>query len=328
MKSSWDKFWFSEQPYFDIAFMRIGVVGLQLITLISVEFEQLTRVVSLPAVLYRPVALVRLVTWPWGWTIPPNGQLMFIIYWITVLFGIGALIGLRTTLCMLVLAAGSVFLQAYVYSFVDFHHNEAILLIALTALALGPCGKVLSVDSLIARRRHPAAPKVAVLDYSGPYAGWPIKFIQCFFPLIYLSAAISKIAGSGYTLDWANGFTLQYYFLQDSIRKPDMALGLWVSQFHWAILFGQIVVLAYQLSYFLVVPFRKLRWVYLPVGLFFHLANYYALRAPFPEWILLLGVYIPWSEGFKRLVNSEVAIPAGEPHAPPGANAPVVREVV
>jgi hypothetical protein len=238
----------------------------------------------------------------------------------------GALLGVQTSVCMIVLAAGSIFLQTYVYSFGDFHHNEAVLLLALAALALGPCGRVLSIDSLIARRYHPAALTVRLLDYRGPYAGWPIKFVQCLFPLIYLSAAFSKIAGSGYTLDWANGFTLQYYFLQDSLRKPDMALGLWVSQFHWPILLGQIVVLTYQLTYFLVVPFRKLRWIYLPVGLFFHLANYYALRAPFPEWILLLGVYIPWSEAFKKLGTAEVTNPVAEQLAPKATRTPVAGE--
>jgi hypothetical protein len=232
------------------------------------------------------------------------------MYWITLLFGFAALLGLRTSLSMIVLAAGSIFLQAYVYSFTDFHHNEAVLLIALAALALGPCGKVLSLDYLLTQRKRPAGNTVPLLDYCGPYAGWPIKFIQYLFPLIYLSAALSKISSSGYTFDWANGFTLQYYFLQDSLRKQHMALGLWVSQFHWAILLSQIVVMAYQLTYFLVVPFRRLRWIYLPLGLFFHLANYYTLRAPFPEWILLLGVYIPWSEAFKKLSQSEVALPA------------------
>lgn len=310
MKRAWDKFWFSDGPYFDLALMRIAVVGLQLLTLVSIQFESLTRVTSLPAWLYHPVYLVRLVTWPWGSTVPLDKQLVFAIYWMMLPFGVGALVGLRSNLCMVVLAAGSLFLQAYIYSFVDFHHREAILLIALIALALGPCGKVLSIDSLIARRNYPAAPRVLILDYNGPYAGWPIRFIQCFFPLMYLSAAIAKIAESNYTLDWANGFTLQYYLLQDSLRKPDMALGLWISQFHWALLVAQIVVLSYQLSYFLVVPYRKLRWIYLPVGLFFHLTNYYALRAGFPQWIFLLGVYIPWSEAFRKLARSEVAVPA------------------
>ena len=260
MKNWWGKFWFSDAPYFDLALMRVAAVGLQMITLVCFQFENLTRVGSLPTLLYHPVGFVRLVTWPWGWAHPPTAQSVFAIYWITVIFGFGALIGLRTNLCMIVLAAGSLFLEAYVYSFVDFHHNEAVLLLALAALALGPCGRVLSLDSLLRRRKYPASATVALLDYSGPYAGWPIKFVQCLFPLIYLSAAFSKIASSGYTLDWANGFTLQYYFLQDSLRKPEMALGLWVSQFHWPILLSQIVVLTYQFTYFLVVPFRRLRW--------------------------------------------------------------------
>jgi hypothetical protein len=328
MKSWWQKYWFADEPYFDLGLMRLGVVGLQLITLVGVQFDKLTRVITLPTELYHPVALVRLIMSPWGWTTPPNTHLMFPLYWVTLIFGFGALIGLRTTWCMIVLALGSIFLQSYLFSFAEFHHNEAILLLALAALALAPCGRVLSIDSLIARRNHPTASRVALLDYRGPYAGWPIKFVQWLFPLIYLSAVISKIANNGYSLAWANGFTLQYYLLQDFVRKPDMALGLWASQFHGLLLFAQIIVLTYQVTYFLVIPFRKLCWIYLPVGLFFHFANYYALRAEFPEWILLLGVYIPWSVALKRLLAFEVAVPSQEQRAPPTARSTVTREVV
>jgi hypothetical protein len=331
MKNWWNNYWFADEPYFDLGFMRLGVVGLQLITLIGVQFDKLAVVVSLSSVLYHPVALIRFVMAPWGWLTLPDTRLMIPLYWVTVLAGFMALIGLRTTLSMIVLTAGSLFLQAYLFSFTEFHHNEAVLLLALTALALAPCGRALSIDSLITRRSNPAAPRIAVLDYRGPYAGWPIKFVQWLFPLIYISAVISKIAANGYTLHWANGFTLQYYFLQDSLRKPEMALGLWVSQFHDLILISQIVVLFYQATYFLVVPFPKLRWIYLPVGLFFHFANYYALRAQFPEWILLLGVYVPWSVAFKKLLNFEVAAPevqrASRADSVP-APAPAAREAV
>lgn len=324
VRRRWDRFWFSSEPYLDLALMRIAVVGLQLITLVSDQFENLTRVAGLPSVLYRPVGLVAVLSSLLGWHAPLAGTTLYALYWVTLLFGAGALIGLRTGLCMTVLAAGSVFLQTYVYSFTDFHHNEAILLLALTALAFGPCGRVLSLDSLLARRR-PGARLVPLLEYRGEHAGWPVKFVQCLFPMVYLSASLSKIAASGYSLDWANGFTLQYYLLQDSLRKPDMALGLFASHFHVAILLAQIVVLTYQLTYFLVVPYPKLRWVYLPLGLFFHLANYYALRAPFPEWIVLLGVYVPWTAALRRLVQAQVPLEAAR--LQPASAPPVVGKV-
>jgi hypothetical protein len=327
MMHRWNRYWFSDEPYFDLGLARIGIVALQLITLVNNQFDKLARVMTLPDVMYHPVALVRLIMLPWGWAAPPNPQLMFALYWITLLFGLGALVGLQTSLCMIVLAAGSLFLQAYLFSFGDLHHNEAVLLLAMAAVALGPCGRALSLDNLIAQRRHPTAPRVPLLDYRGPYAGWPIKFVQWFFPLIYMSAAFSKLATNGYTLHWVNGFTLQYYFLQDSLRKPDFALGLWVSQFHGPLLFAQIVVMLYQVTYVLVIPFRKLAWIYLPVGLFFHFANYYALRTPFPEWILLLGVYIPWSVMFKKLLNYEVTLPVADQATLPAART-VTREAI
>jgi hypothetical protein len=315
MNSRWSRFWFCDESYFDLAFLRILLVTWQLFFLFDAVFAFLTHIVTLPVVLYHPDVLLRLVTWPWGWSHPPSANVVFAGYGVTLLAGVGALFGLRTNLCMFVFATGSILLQCLIYSFVDFHHTEAVLLLSLLALSLGPCGKVLSIDSLIARRKGNATQSVPLLDYRGPYAGWPVKFAQCLFPLIYLSAVTAKLAYNGYSLDWANGYTLQYYLLQDSIRKPDMELGLWASQFHWPILISQVVVIAYQLTYVLVIPYRRLRWIYLPLGLVFHIGNYLLLRAPFPAWIVLLTVYVPWSEAFKMLAAARVEVPA-EPVTP------------
>jgi hypothetical protein len=145
-----------------------------------------------------------------------------------------------------------------------------------------------------------------MLEYRGEFAGWPVKLVQWLFPLIYLSASIAKVAYNHYSLDWANGFTLQYYMIQDNIRK-DIPLALFVSQFHLVILLGQYLVLAYQTTYWLAVPFARLRWFYLPIGVIFHLANYFILYAPFPQWIVLLSAYIPWSRAVERLAQFRVA---------------------
>jgi hypothetical protein len=148
--------------------------------------------------------------------------------------------------------------------------------------------------------------RVAVLEYTGEFAGWPVKLVQWLFPLVYLSAVVAKVAYNHYSLDWANGFTLQYYMIQDNIRK-EIPLALWASQFHLFILFGQYLVFAYQATYWLAVPFARLRWLYIPMGITFHLANYFILYAPFPQWIVLLCAYIPWSRAVERLAQFRVA---------------------
>jgi len=307
LKSSWNKFWFSPAPYFDLAFMRIVAVSVHLFYLIDSQFPGLDYVYSLPVSQYKPLYVLWAVLWPWGFSSPPPSEVVFGLYGVTVLLGFASLFGILTNLSMILFSIGSILLMAFVFSFGDYHHPEALMLLALLAISLGPCGKVLSIDSFLARRRSGALVSVPLLEASSPYAGWPIRLIQCLYPLIYISAAVAKLAYNHYSLDWANGYTLQYYFIQDSIRK-DLPLALWASQFHYILWFGQIVVLAYQITYFLTVPYPKLRWIYLPVGFTFHMANYLILYAPFPQWIALLGVYIPWAVAFKMLASKQVQL--------------------
>jgi uncharacterized membrane protein len=307
----WNGFWFRDAPYFDLAFMRVVIVAFQCYFLLDSQFGALKYVLSLPDDLYvLGPRMLRLFVWPWGFDSPPGDSVVFAVYWITLAAGLTSLLGLLTNASLCVFALGNLLLQCFIFSFGDYHHPEAILVIGLFALALSPSGQVLSVDNYRRGngRKIAAHGAVALLDYSGPYAGWPIRFIQCFFPLMYISAVVAKIAYGNYSLDWANGYTLQYYMIQDDIRKVS-PLALWVSQFHWSVLIGQVTVLFYQLTYFLVVPFARLRWIYLPIGLAFHFANYLILKAPFPQWILfLLLAYIPWSEAFKMLARARVPV--------------------
>jgi hypothetical protein len=304
-KSVWNSFWFSPAPYFDLAVLRIIAVAVQCFYMINEQFSDLNYVYSLPRSLYHPLLVLHLYLWPWGLANPPASQVVFSIYGLCLLFGFAALVGLFTNISLFLFAIGCIFLQSLVFSFQQYHHPEAIMMIGLLVLSLGPSGKVLSLDSLLRRWRHGNAISVPLLEYSGQFAAWPVRFIQCLYPLIYISSAVAKLAYNHYTLDWANGFTLQYYLIQDHIRKG-IPLAYWISQFHFPIHMGQIVILIYQCTYWLVVPFRRLRWIYLPLGATFHLANYLILDAPFPQWLALLAAYIPWALGVRLLAAKQV----------------------
>jgi hypothetical protein len=208
-----------------------------------------------------------------------------------------SLVGLVTNFSLVLFAATSVYLQAYLYSFGDFHHPEAVMMIALSALAISPSGRVLSVDAwLRSRTRREGLLAVAV---QSEFAGWPIKLLQWFFVLMYLSAVWSKLSASG--LDWANGYTLQYFLARNGLRWGN-TLGVWLSQFHTFILLSQIGILLFQATFALAVIFPKLRWIYVPAGLLLHIGIYLTLKAPFFSWIALYAVFIPWSEAVRRIL--------------------------
>jgi hypothetical protein len=95
---------------------------------------------------------------------------------------------------------------------------------------------------------------------------------------MYLSAVVNKLSRSG--LDWPNGFTLQYYMIQDGLRWGN-PLGMWLGQHHILVLVLQWFTLLFQATFVLAVLFPKLRWIYVPIGLGFHSGIYLTMRAPF-----------------------------------------------
>lgn len=247
---------------------------------------------ALPEPLYDPITLSRLFLLPWGWDYRPSPDFMSVVYYASIVAGLLAFVGFCTRSSSFASALGNAFVVAYVYSHSDFHHTEAPLVIALGILALSPAGRVLSVDQLIRRWRDGHHEVKDVLTAEGPLAGWPLRLIQWLFVLIYLSAVLSKLVFG--SLEWLNGHTLQYFLIQDTLRKGTLLEG-WFSQYHYLVMLSQYAVVLFQTTSVLAAIFPRLRWIYVPLGLGFHAAKWILLNAPFPEWMALYAVFIPGS---------------------------------
>lgn len=196
-------------------------------------------------------------------------------------------------------AVGNVFMQAFIYSFGDFHHPEALMMIVLSALALSPAGRVLSLDD-IWRRLHLREESKKfqasyILEEKSVFARWPLLLVQWLFALIYLSAALSKLDKAG--LDWMNGYTMQYYFFQDGLRW-NIPLGIWLGQQHSIAWFLSWVAILFESTFFLVLLFPRLAWIYVPLGIAFHIGIYLTMKAPFFQYIALYAVFVPWASFF------------------------------
>jgi Vitamin K-dependent gamma-carboxylase len=296
----WNAYWFRPAPYVDLAMVRIFAVACHLWLLLSSDaaanFELLW---NLPEPMYDPITILKLFLLPWGWDYRPSPQFVMTLYYVTVISGVLALAGLRTNLSLLVFALGSMILIAYVYSHGDFHHTQAPLMIALGILALSPGGRVLSFDHWIRERHSDKAAVHSVLTEEGNLAGWPVRLLQWLFVPIYLSAVLSKLVYDG-GLEWLNGYTLQYYLIQDTLKKGTL-LGGWFAQHHTLVMLSQYVVVIFQATFALAVMFPRLRWIYVPIGLGFHVANWLVLYAPFPEWMALYAVFVPWRRVFEMV---------------------------
>jgi predicted DCC family thiol-disulfide oxidoreductase YuxK len=303
----WDRYWFRPAPLVHLALCRIVVVAFQLFQLTHLDYlSEFRRLSELPDALYRPLPILRLLTLPvewisagslaWhAWQFRPSYGLLEIVFWLTLVAGALALVGLRTSYSLIVFALGNVFMQAFLYSFNDFHHPEALMLLTLAILALSPAGAVLSVDDLRRRIKLALTKRQFVhfnlLDESSALARWPLLLVQWLFALIYLSAAISKVGSSG--LEWVNGYTLQYYLLQDGLRW-ESHVGVWLGQHHTLVWLLSWLTILFEGTFFSVLIFPPLAWIYIPLGVAFHTGIYVTMRAPFFYYLPLYVVFIPW----------------------------------
>jgi hypothetical protein len=309
--NAWQRYWFAPAPCLDLAVVRVLAVATQLFWMVvwAGQLQDLELRAAMPDGSWQPLLILNIMNLPWGWEFRPSFETLRIIYYIAIGAGLLSLIGLLTNLSLIVFMAGCIYLQAFVYSFGDFHHPEAVMMIALGALAISPSGRALSLDAWLRRRRRGDAGSRH--EQTSTFAGWPLKLLQWFFVLMYASAVWSKLSASG--LDWANGYTLQYYLAVDSLRW-DSLLGYWLSHYHTLVLLGQYGVLLFQATFALAVIFPKLRWIYVPAGLCLHIVIYLTLKAPFFQWIALYAVFIPWTEAL-QLLRARFGLmpqPAGE----------------
>lgn len=307
--SWWNRYWFAPAPYFDLAVVRLLAVALQLVILLVLfhPLPEATRLAAAPASLYDPILIFNLMNLPFGWGYRPDYEVLQLAYYLALAAGVLSLVGLLTNASLVLFTLANVYLQAFLYSFGDFHHPQAVMMVALGLLALGPSGRVLSLDAWLRRRRQPKR-AVDPLEAASPFARWPLLVLQWFFVLMYLSAVFMKMSASGH--DWMNGFTLQYYLLQDGLRW-DSPLALWLAQYHELIVLAQYFVIGFQATFALAVIFPKLRWLYVPAGLALHGGIYLTLTAPFFQWIILYAVFIPWAEAARRVRGWLAGSPSG-----------------
>jgi hypothetical protein len=171
---------------------------------------------------------------------------------------VGFLTRLATTLT-LALVAYNVFLST-----THFHNNRAYLLIVLAALAVGPCGRELSVDSWLRRRRGHPPPD--------PYApGWPLWLLRFEASVVYGASALSKLVDP----DWFGGTVtwLRMVHVRDHLDAsvlPEWAVSLLTNRsFHTG---AAKVIIATELFIALGLWWRRTRYAAIAVAVCFHIA--------------------------------------------------------
>ncbi|HEY9865591.1 MAG TPA: DCC1-like thiol-disulfide oxidoreductase family protein [Candidatus Obscuribacterales bacterium] len=310
LSKNWNAYWFLPSPLFDLALCRIIIIGFQLGYIILKSYHaKILKQGDIPGLVYDPLPIVGWLTFPWGVEQVPPDWFLSVIFYLTFIFGITALIGFKTNLSLIIFAIGNLFIQSYIFSFGSHHHPQALLLITLFILALSPSGAVLSLDDLL-RKLQTNIKKQRFLPFNllnkkSEFARWPLLTVQWLFALIYLSAALHKLTQGGGVLstDWMNGYTLQYFLTNDGLRWGS-DLGVWLGQYRIVGIVFAWMSIIFEATFFLVLIFPRLVWVYIPAGLGFHTGIYLAQRAPFFPFMALYSVFMPWTwmiKTFSRL---------------------------
>lgn len=305
---TWQKYWFHPRPLLNLAFCRILFVLTQLIYLIGDNYySTLTQSIKIPDNFYHPLPVLQILTLSFGSHYRPDLTVLILIFWLTLLTGLSSLIGWKTRISLFLFAYGNLFIQSYVYSFGQIHHSSSLMLIALAVFAFSPAGEVLSIDDwqkyIRARKQRASFDQQqsyfsSLFHRSSPLANWPLLLMQWMFAFTYLSAAFSKLKSG---LEWMNGYTLQYYMMAVGGQWNKSEFAFWLSQHHHlAILFSWISVI-WELTFFLVLIFPRLKWIYLPLGVGFHTGIYIVFGLNFFRMIVLYAVFIPWTTLLQKI---------------------------
>jgi predicted DCC family thiol-disulfide oxidoreductase YuxK len=276
-------------------------VGAQLALLLLI-YNNYDPLFQLPESFYRPLPILRVILLPFGYSpLPPferpPDEAMLAAYWITLVSGGFAFVGLLTNVSLSLFAFGNIFLQAFRYSFHDYHHSEALMMLCLCLLALSPAGKALSLDDLFARLRETTRRRAfepfRLIHETHTFARWPLLLTGMLLSIVYLDAAVKKLEASG--LDWMNGYTLQYYLVALGGGDRGSEIATWLGQHHTVVVLLSWTTILWEGTFFLILIFGNLIWLYLPLGLALHVGMCVTNLACFYQLMVLYTVFVPWS---------------------------------
>jgi hypothetical protein len=288
-----DRYWFAPASLRDLALVRILVFGSQ--TLVFILFP-VARLRSLPQQIaqthaavtpYDPLPVLKALLLPWGpWgTIRPDATFLYAVFAVAIVAGILATVGFFSRVSMLCAALANTLLVANWYSYGDYHHAEAVMIIALNVLALSPSAEVWSLDAV---RRSRAG--LAVSPRESVFARWPLRLMQWIIALTYLSAAGSKLVYGGW--QWFNGYTMTYHFLRFAVLTGREGAVLAATLPPWMHIIPSVLTFLFELTFVFAVLIPRTAWFYVLIGIGFHLAIYETMGIGFFQTILLYSVFV------------------------------------
>jgi hypothetical protein len=287
-----DRHWFGPAQLTDLALVRIVAFGSQ--TLIFLWYpdgrfrsvsEQLLQTTA-GAPLYEPLPILRVLLMPFAQLgdTPPSATFLLGVFAVAVVAGALATIGLFARVAMLAAAAATALIVAHHYSYQEFHHAEALMVIALGVIALSPSAAVWSVDAAFRHRRTGEAAADTSI-----FARWPLRLVQWMIALTYLSAAAAKLSNGG--LAWFNGHTMTYHYLWLALhtgREVPAYLATLPPAIHIA---PSMIVWLVEATFWIAILAPRFAWIFVVAGAALHLSVFATMGIAFFQTMLLYTVF-------------------------------------
>jgi hypothetical protein len=141
------------------------------------------------------------------------------------------------------------------------------------------------------QRKANIIPMVLIALIAAPNHAIPL--VTLCLALVYLSAGFEKLRAGG--LRWADGRTLQSYLVEHYLYtgRPQ---ALWLAERPRLCRWLSTAVLSWELSFWLILFFPTLAWVYVAMGLGFHAGTSIGMRIHY--WVFFCPAYlifiVPW----------------------------------
>lgn len=280
--TAWHRFWWSE-----VALTRLGAFRILFSVLALFDAHFAGAIVPRDAIAYAAGGAE--VSWHPMFAFellgigPVTPTLVEFIYPLLICSILCAMFGIASRVTCLLVALLTFYWTCQSYSFDKVHHDKVAFAIAALMLALSPCGRRLSIDSLLMRWwRAGAGRDPETAPQTSPVAGMAIRMVQVSLALGYSFPGWAKLSDP----QWLNGYSLQSIMLgADNVWAETVTSNLLLAQF---LSVGLVTI---QATFLLVFVFPKLRWFYLPGAVSFHMGTWATMdTGPYITlWFLLVA---------------------------------------
>jgi Vitamin K-dependent gamma-carboxylase len=283
----WQTFWFPAVPVRRLAAFRIVMTAYAFfdVWLVSGFISRYSRVDD---EFYK--ALVVLQPLP-----RLDASLTSAVYAVLVASLALALVGCFTRTALWIAAPLYLWWWATYYSFGAVMHTRITVVVALFVLAVGPAGRVYSVDSWRARRRTArlGAPPPAA-DQRDELAGWALRVMMVLVAGAYLLAAYSKlwVTGPG----WVSGGALEAVMIKNGTPAAMLLV-----RHLWLVYGMAALTLVLESTAWLLFLRGRFRDAYVVAAVLFHLGTLLVLNINFLGLVLAYLAFYDLEVGVDRI---------------------------